>query len=132
QMSQPDISDSWQLFAHFTSSFVEYFPFLLTGTGGSLLLLSYWNQYIIKKIGAIQNAGRFARWPIMGTFVRLYYSQSFSQEWGQLFQSSLELHDIVQLMQGKNTSRLMKEVGEYLENELRKGEGFSHTLSRLP
>ena len=121
----------WERMGRMASSFVQHFPSLLL-IGASVIGLSFFCIHLcLKKRSAVEKAVFFSRWPLAGPLVKLYYSQLFSQEWGQLFESGLEMHSIVKLMQQKNMMPLIQGVGAILEKEFKKGNGFSTCLSYL-
>lgn len=121
---------SWERMGRLASLFVQYFPSLLGACfAGGLFLWGGLRMYLRFK-SPIEQAVFFSTFPIVGPLVRLYYSQLFSQEWGHLYESGLELHDIVQLMQETNMMPLLQETGAFLDTELRKGGSFSESIQK--
>lgn len=132
QMTPSGTTNKWDWFSLVTSRFVQYFPYGLliglVGLASAFLVEAKRKQTRDPFLHAVHLCSR----KLTGPLFKLYYSQLFSQEWGRLFDSSLELREIVRLMQEKAASRLMQETGARLEQELQKGQVFSETLATFP
>lgn len=112
--------------------FIYYSPQWLLASAVSLGFLSFLMHVYLKRKSALQKAVLFSAFPLLKSFVRLYYTYRFGKEWSLLFRSGLTMQEITGLMQEDGTSRLMKEVGESMEKTLRQGYDFKTALEQFP
>ncbi|MCC5894606.1 MAG: type II secretion system F family protein [Alkalibacterium sp.] len=68
-----------------------------------------------------------SKW-IKSPLLKLYWSQYFSYEWGQLIKGSCSLLEVVTIMKSKQSSDLVREIGHCIEQEMLKGKSFSDAL----
>lgn len=112
-------------------SFVYHSPYWLLFFSLMILVLVAFFHFFMKRKSALQKATFFSKLPLVGRFVRLYYTYQFGQEWSLLFKSGLTMQEIVGLMQEKGASRLMKETGNQMERTLRQGYSFKTALEQF-
>lgn len=111
---------------------IRLFYFMPYMVGGSIFLigliyLSYKNtwkrkDYLIKMKMTVQL-------PIIGQFVRLYYTSFFATEWGLLLQQGLELKQIIQCMQNLEDTSFMYSLAKDIEKHLAKGWSLKECLA---
>lgn len=63
---------------------------------------------------------------------KLYWTQFFALEWGILLKSKCSLLEVVGIMKANSLSRLINEMGEWIEMEMKKGQLFHEALLPLP
>lgn len=95
-------------------------------SGGGLLIL-YWKN---RQISPVDKLNWLSRWDAGGLYA-LYWSQFFAYEWGQLIKGSCSLLEVVTIMQGNQSSALVKNVGQRIEGSMLKGESFSTSLKQF-
>lgn len=93
----------------------------------SLLLF----QFMTKNLTVIEKLNLYCKNKIISVYIQLYWTQFYSFEWSQLLKSNCSLIEIVHLLQEDETSKLSREVGSHLEQEMRKGHSFQEALTDL-
>lgn len=88
--------------------------------------------FILKKANSrkseVEKLNTLTRWS-RSTLFELYWSQYFAYEWGQLIKGSCSLLEVITIMKGEQSSKLVKDIGKRIENEMLKGLSFSEALT---
>ncbi|WP_347340593.1 competence type IV pilus assembly protein ComGB [Vagococcus allomyrinae] len=103
---------------------IEYGPMSLLGVlviGGLLCVLT---RGYFKGKPAIRQSRFLMKIPLVGVFLRYYYTSFFAGELGKLLNLGLEMKQILTIMKGEDSTKLMGEVAEYLSLELEQGNGI--------
>ncbi|WP_034550866.1 competence type IV pilus assembly protein ComGB [Carnobacterium funditum] len=124
-----DRSLSW--INRFAVIFIQQFPTVLFISLLFFLLLFIIFQQRLKTGTAIKKATFFMGIPLLNTMLRLYYTHFFSYEWSQLLRSGYQMNAIIELMQSKEATKLMREVAEYMELKLVAGQNFQESMQAL-
>ncbi|WP_414839857.1 competence type IV pilus assembly protein ComGB [Carnobacterium sp. TMP28] len=111
---------------------IQHFPIII---GMNLLLflilfISFRQQF--KKWTEIQKATFLMKIPFLNTLLKRYYTHFFSYEWSQLLRSGYQMNAIIELMQSKEATKLMREVAIYMETNLIAGKNFQESMELLP
>lgn len=124
-----DQSLSW--INRFAITFIQQFPIVLMISLMILLLLFVIFRKKMKTWTAIRKATLFMRIPLLNKWLKLYYTHFFSYEWSQLLRSGYQMNAIIELMQSKETTNLMKEVAKHMELKLITGQNFQESMRSL-
>ena len=112
--------------------FIQQFPLILVV---SVMILSLSILIFQKNIAtwtAIRKATFFIQIPFLNKLIKLYYTHFFSYEWSQLLRSGYQMNAIIELMQSKETTILMREVAKHMELKLIAGQNFQESMQTLP
>lgn len=110
---------------------ISYFPNLFLGACLLIGLLSGLVYLVSKRLPRLVWYGKLARLPILGQYVRLYFTAYYAREWGNLIGQGLEMLQIVQLMQ-RQKSQLFREIGHDMEKSLLAGQHFYDKVLEYP
>ncbi|WP_159544709.1 competence type IV pilus assembly protein ComGB [Streptococcus halichoeri] len=110
---------------------VSHFPtlFLLSAVGLAfvgLILTYFWKRG--KRLTWLTG---LSRWPLLGSFIRLYLTAFYAREWGHLIGQGLELATILQVL-GQEQSPLMRELSLDLQAALESGQAFHEKVATYP
>ncbi|KXT75384.1 competence type IV pilus assembly protein ComGB [Streptococcus sp. DD12] len=123
----PQVSEA----GNFAGQLIRLFPtlFFMTILLGSLIAfgLVFW----VKKSERLSVLTRAVRLPLLGRFIRLYFSAYFAREWGNLIGQGLEMTQIVHIMQ-EQPSPLFVELGRDMEKGMLLGRSFSQQVATYP
>lgn len=106
---------------------VYHSPLIIIGTGAFISASCIGINVRHKRKTQVEKMNELAKW-IKTPLLKLYWSQYFSYEWGQLIKGSCSLLQVVTIMKGKQSSALVKEMGCCIEAEMLKGRSFSESL----
>lgn len=106
---------------------VYHAPVGMIGSGILIFILIIGFRSYSRKKTPVERLNNFAMW-LRTPLLRLYWSQYFAYEWGQLIKGSCSLLEVVTIMKGKQSSDLVKEIGQCIEQEMLKGKSFSEAL----
>ncbi len=84
-------------------------------------------KFISQKESPVFRLNKLVKW-MRTPLIKLYWSQYFSYEWGQLLKGSCSLLEVVTIMKSKQSSDLVNEIGQCVEQEMLKGKSFSESL----
>lgn len=109
---------------------IEYGPTFVLG----LLILAF-VMFIgirgyFKRRPAINRSLFLIKLPIFGRLMRYYYTSFFAGELGKLLNLGLEMKQILTILRGEDSTKLMGEVAEQLSLELKRGNGIYLQVSR--
>lgn len=106
----------------------DVMPFLI-GTALSLLLilLSYYFMYFRKK-SQIQQKSILVNIPVIGPFLKLFYSHYFSIQTSYLLSGGLSIHEALSSFEQNEKQQLYQELGSQIKDSLRKGERLEEIL----
>jgi len=107
---------------------IDTAPYWLLGVAGFILIASLLCRAYLSKKTALEKAVIYSKIPIFSLVYQLYQTQFFAFEWSQLIKGGSNLREIVTIMKENQTSKLINEVGEYLEDELIFGRAFQEIL----
>ncbi|WP_035029414.1 competence type IV pilus assembly protein ComGB [Carnobacterium mobile] len=116
----------------FAIGFIEEFPTILLISGLVCLLIFILIFRELKRWSAIKQATFYMKIPLASNLLRLYYTHFFSYEWSQLLKSGYQMNAIIELMQAKETTALMREVASIMEEKLKSGLNFKESMSEWP
>lgn len=111
------------------SHLLAVFPNVILGLFLLFILSLLIYAQISKKVSRLKMMLFWSKFPLISTFIKQYLTAYYAREWGILISQGLELHDIVQLMQGQY-SRLFSEIGVDMEKSLLEGDLFSNQVKR--
>lgn len=103
-------------------------PFVMVGGCllGGLIVMST-NSWLKKKT-AIEQVNFYCRVPLLRHFLVLYWTQYFLFEWGQLLKNGCSMKEMVAILQMKEVTPLLQEVGKWIDSEMAQGRTFKETL----
>lgn len=104
-------------------------PYWIVGLLGFLSISLLLFQFMIKNLTVIEKLNLYCKNKLVSIYIQLYWTQFYAFEWSQLLKSNCSLIEIVHLLQKDETSKLSREVGRHLEQEMRKGESFQEALA---
>lgn len=107
---------------------IDTAPYWLLGLAFFILLGSVLSRAYLAKKTALEQAAIYSKIPIFSSLYKLYQSQFFAFEWAQLIKGGSNLREIILIMKESQTSKLISEVGGYLEKELLSGRSFQEVL----
>ncbi|MFB1080680.1 competence type IV pilus assembly protein ComGB [Jeotgalibacillus sp. JSM ZJ347] len=70
--------------------------------------------------------------PLMGFYFRYYHSYLFSREASALLKSGLSFQQMLQTFIDQPYRPLFKEIGQFMTDELERGQSMHHTMLQLP
>lgn len=107
---------------------VYHAPVGLLGIGGLILILWFILKSVSRNKTPVERLNGLMKY-IKTPLLKLYWSQYFSYEWGQLIKGSCSLLEVVTIMKGEQSSLLVKEIGQCIEEDMLKGQSFSESLT---
>lgn len=126
------VGSSEAVYTNGVVAFVYYSPQIMVGllfiNGVFIYAL---NRYLEPK-SVIEKVVFYTRIPFVHLFLKDYYTQFFFLEWGQLFQNGCSFQEIIQIMQGGDSSKLLKETGVHLSKQMLEGNSIHEAISSLP
>lgn len=126
------VGSSEDVYKNGVVAFVYYSPHILMGLLLFHLILIYGLNRYLKTKSLIEKVAFYTRIPIVHSFLKDYYTQFFFLEWGQLFQNGCSFQEIIQIMQGGDSSKLLKETGVHLSQQMLSGNSIHEAISTLP
>ncbi|MDE1547835.1 competence type IV pilus assembly protein ComGB [Jeotgalibaca caeni] len=103
---------------------LTYLPFILLGSIFLVSSIVFMIMNKLKKKTAYERAIYYCGFPLVGNWVRAYYTFFFSREFAYFILNGQSIHQMIEQMKGEYTSDLMKELAEKAELSLRKGDSF--------
>lgn len=98
-----------------------------------LALIIIWVLNIIWKKDSIwKRISQMAKMPVIGNFVRFYYSYYFSREFSCFLENGLSVNQMIKIMKELDTDALMVQVAEKMEEALLAGETFPSFIANTP
>lgn len=86
----------------------------------------------IHSLSAYEKACFYCRLPILGKWLKKYYSFIFSREVGFFFSNGHSISQTLQMMQRHSNDLLTNELSKEIEDELLKGTSFSKVIQKIP
>lgn len=126
------VGSSEDVYTNGVVAFVYYSPHILLGLLILTLFLFYVLSRYLKSKTLIEKIAFYTQIPFLQLFLKDYYSQFFFLEWGQLFHNGCSFQEIVQIMQGGDSSRLLNETGARLSIQMLAGKTIHEAISTLP
>lgn len=120
------ISNNWIV------DFVYYSPQILLGVLSVLLITILAVKHYLKKKTIIQKIDYYIKIPLIKVLLKDYYSHFFFFEWAQLFNNGCSFQEIIQIMQGDDSSTLLKETGQHLSKMMLFGYNIHEAVQTLP
>lgn len=109
---------------------IEYGPIGVVGVVIAGLLLFGVIGCYFKGKSAIRQSRFLMKIPLVGLFFRYYYTSFFAGELGKLLNLGLEMKQILTIMKGEDSSKLMGEVARCLSLDLEQGNGIHLQISQ--
>ena len=126
------VGSSEDVYTNGVVAFVYYSPHIMMGLLLFHLILVFGLNRYLKTKSLIEKVTFYTRIPIIHLFLKDYYTQFFFLEWGQLFQNGCSFQEIIQIMQGGDSSKLLKETGAHLSQQMLSGNSIHEAISTLP
>lgn len=107
---------------------IEYGPIVFLGALllGSLLALIV--KIYFQRKSAIRQSIFLTSLPLVKHLFKFYYTAFFASEWGKLLNQGLEMKQVLTVMGGEGSTRLMNEIATRLTRQLERGEGIHHQI----
>lgn len=115
----------------FAIIFIRQFPTLLFFSTIVIVALFILLKQKLKEWSEIRKATFFMQVPLLNKLLQLYYTHFFSYEWSQLLRSGYQMNAIIELMQTKEATKLMREVADHMETQLTAGQNFKESMQEL-
>lgn len=96
-------------------------PYILMGLAIIVGLVIIGVYYFFKNKQKKDFAEFLGKIPVVKGLSKSYYSHYFTKDWSALLQSGLSVKEVVSIMQSKETSKLLKEIGQDMEGVLLEG-----------
>ncbi len=112
--------------------FVFYSPQII---GGTLILATAIAYIIYKKSSELSKIHLYevlTKVPILKQYLKDYYSHFFFLEWGNLLLNGCSFQEIIQIMKGEDSSRLLKETGSHMAVQMELGHPIYVAIETLP
>jgi len=123
---------SMKLKANFFTEVVYFFgevmPFLLAAAGLVCLLIFIFYFFLFRRMPQFRQKAILVSIPLIGSFLRLFYTHYFSVQMSYLLAGGLSIHEALSLFEKNNKQALYKELGTETKNGLRKGEKLEDIL----
>ncbi|QED48619.1 competence type IV pilus assembly protein ComGB [Cytobacillus dafuensis] len=119
-------------FMKVVSSYGEMMPFLIGGTGSLFLIFFGYYGLIFKKHSQIKQKNLLVSIPIIGHFLKLFYTQFFSVQISYLLAGGVSIHEALSLFEKNDKQPLYQELGLEIKQSLRKGEKLEEILKIYP
>ena len=116
---------------NFATQLIGHLPTIFLLTVLMLLGLTGAIYLVFKGQKRIPVYSFLARFPFIGSFVRIYLTAYYAREWGNMIGQGLELSQIFQIMQ-EQRSVLFQEIGQDLGQALQNGQEFSDKIASYP
>jgi len=107
---------------------IDTAPYWLVGIVFVILVGILVSRSYLNKKTALEKTMVYSKIPIFSVVYKLYQTQFFTFEWSQLIKGGSNLREIVTIMKENQTSKLIRELGYYLEGELISGRSFQEIL----
>jgi competence protein ComGB len=112
---------------NFANRLIQIAPIAMLYGSVGLVILALVITLYIRRQPALWMVSHLSRFPILGGYLRDYYTAFYAREWGNLLSQGLEMRQILVIMQGQK-SRLFVAVGHDLETRLNRGQSFTASL----
>ncbi len=112
--------------------FIYYSPHILVVIFILGVIIFQLFRFYLNQQPFMRRVALYMQIPFLNSFLKDYYSQFFFFEWGQLFQNGCSFQEIIQIMQGKGASNLLRETGFFLSQEMLSGKTIHEAISCLP
>lgn len=111
---------------------IYYSPYIISAVVIYHLILYYLLKQYLKSKTLIERVKFYTRIPLLKMYLKDYYSHFFFLEWGQLFYNGCSFQEIIQIMQGGDSSKLLNETGRHLSDKMLAGKSVYEAISSLP
>lgn len=112
--------------------FLRYMPVVTFVLIIFVVLAVVSGKMYLRKKTALYQSHLFAGAPLIGSYAQIYYTSFFALEWGKLLLQGLELKEIVEIMSGEGTTRLMKEMANELRKGFEEGKSIADKIQEWP
>lgn len=120
------------IYANGLVSLVYYSPQIIVGGLLILILVAFILKKKLERKTMIGKISFFIHLPFVADYLKDYYTQFFFFEWGNLFQNGSSFQEIVSIMQGEGSSKLLEETGQVLSEQMKLGQSIHEALAILP
>ncbi len=98
-------------------------------TGMALVLCI---RFKLKEKSAIERLMFYMKIPFVRLYVQYFWTAFFLNEWGYLLKNGTSIQEVISIMRRKEASKLLKETGEILAEQMRLGQPMHESLRVLP
>ncbi|WP_227395159.1 competence type IV pilus assembly protein ComGB [Jeotgalibacillus aurantiacus] len=98
-----------------------------------LIVLSLVSLYVIlKRLSAHSRWSFLASLPVIGFYVKSFHSYVFSREASAMLKSGLSFYQMLESFISQPYRPLYQEIGQFMMDELKRGQNVYHTMLQLP
>ena len=126
------VGGSQNIYANSIVTFVYYSPQIIAGTFLLLFFLILFLNYRMRSKTYLEQMEMYLKLPFLNRYLKDYYSHFFFYEWAQLFNNGCSFQEIVSIMRGEDSSKLLKETGEQLSDVMLSGLPIHQAVQTLP
>ena len=112
--------------------FIYYSPQIIFGSLCLIVLGALGLQNKLKKGTMIDGITFFIKQPLLGSYLKDYWTSFFFQEWGELFKNGCSFQEAILIMQKEGASKLLQETGNILAQQMQLGQSINESLKTLP
>lgn len=118
-MDQPQSKEMWLL---------NLMPWLALGFLVTLVVFLFLFWCHIKRKSAIDRALILTKTPILGNYLKHYYTSLFGVEWGHLLAQGMEIRDVIFVMSRSGYTPLMQEMSGVTKRKIERGFAMSRIV----
>lgn len=109
--------------------YLKYLPHIAWGTTSVLFITLCCFGFYWKKKDVYNRACFLTQIPLVGNYVRLYYSFYFARELSCFLENGLSVSQMIEMMKQLKTDPLMAELAHKMSNSLLSGDTLPHFIS---
>lgn len=112
--------------------FGDTMPFIFASLGMLCAIILGYYFFRFRNFSQIKRKKLLASLPLVGSFIKLFYTHYFSVQLSYLLAGGLSVHEALRLFEKNFKQPLYKELGEEIKKNLRKGERLEDIIAIFP
>lgn len=97
-----------------------------------IALIYLYYRLVFKQKSAVTQMSIWMRLPLISSYYALYWTYFYFNQWAILIQGGNSLYEIVEMMRASDSSAMLVEIGDLVNQEMKKGVSFHDSLVALP
>lgn len=97
-----------------------------------IALIYLYYRLFFKQQSAVTQMATWMRLPLISSYYELYWTYFYFNQWSILIQGGNSLYEIVEMMRASDSSAMLVEIGDLVNQEMKKGVSFHDSLVALP
>nr|WP_162182132.1 competence type IV pilus assembly protein ComGB [Jeotgalibacillus malaysiensis] len=107
-------------------------PILMTALAVTAFIMTAAGVFVLYKKPVLERWRILSKLPFAGFYFRHYHSYLFSREASSLLKNGLSFQQMLGTFVEQDYRPLFKEIGQFMIDELQRGQSMNHTMLQLP